>query len=53
MKIQHLATTLILVIAFTATLLIFEGGAQTMEDCQRIYDGTDVMVQACINNLTM
>ena len=53
MNIKHLATTLILVFVSTAALpVLAQGGTpQTPADCQRIYEGDNEMIRACIDTL--
>lgn len=51
MKIKHLAMTLILVFVSTVALPVLaqNSSPQTPEDCQRIYEGDDALIRACID----
>ena len=51
MKIKLLAKTLILVLVSSVTLSVMAQNStpQTPEDCQRIYEGDDALIQACID----
>jgi hypothetical protein len=53
MNIKHLATTLILIFVSTAALPVLaqESAPQTPADCQRIYEGDNEMIRACIDSL--
>lgn len=53
MNIKRLATILILVFVSTVALPVLaqESAPQTPADCQRIYEGDDAMIQACIDSL--
>lgn len=51
MNIKHIAMALILIFVSTVALPVLaqSNAPQTPEDCQRIYEGDDELIRACID----